>query len=309
MRPTRIAPPQLAAAAVAALVATALLARGAGADDVYLTNGKSFDGVIAHADDARVRIELPYGGEITLPMSRVERIERSESPFERYLARKHDLEGRSDAGVADWVDLARRAQREKFQHGFRDAALAAARLDPHAPEVAPLMRALGYALDERLDEWVPKDEALRRNGLVPFRGAWVTAEERERRLRDEQEEARDRAERRRLDRLAAAVEAVAELELVRTVARSTPPAPALPVAYPIVFWPGTFFVPGPLAASPPAGAEPPEPPRRPPTAAPGARRGSFDNPFGGGLGPPELTPGRLNPEASPPPGRLFSGGR
>jgi hypothetical protein len=297
MRRTRLAP--------LALLAAVAAAGPIAADDVYLTNGNSFAGVIARVEGDQVRIRLPYGGEIGLPLARVERIERAESAFERYLARKQALRARPDAAAADWVELALWARAEGFDHGCRDAALTAARLDPQAPEVAPLLRSLDHVFDDRLAEWVPRDEAMRRNGLVRFRGGWVAAEERDRLVREDEERERRRAERareERLDRLAATVEAVVELELARTLAR--PQAPVyVPIYTPTVVWPGVFFV---APAPPPAPPGPAPPMAAPPEPVPASHRGSFESPFGGTLGPPELIPGRLNPDAAPPPGRLGS---
>jgi hypothetical protein len=61
----------------------------------------------------------------------------------------------------------------------------------------------------------------------------------------------------------------------------------------------------PPAALPPAEATPAPMRARP---APAAHETTFESSFGGTLGPPALIPGRLNPEASPPPGRLANDG-
>jgi len=308
MRPNRIAAIALLAGGFAAFLAAA-----AAADDVLLTNGKSFQGVVATVEGVAVRIQLPFGGEITLPMSRVERIDRGESAFALYRARKRDLEARDDAAVADWLELARWARRQGFEQGYRDAALTAARLDPRAPEIAPVLRTLAYAFDDRLEEWVPRDEAMARRGLVRFHDEWVTLEERAQRRREEEERAQAAVERmrqRRLDRLTDTIEAAAALELARSVARP-PVVVAAPSPYAVVFWPLLPVVATPLPApspGPPGAPGPPGPDRTPQPAPTAANRGAFDNPFGGNLGPPELVPGRLNPDASPPPGRLGTAG-
>lgn len=293
------------------IAALALLAGGlaaaAAADDVLLTNGKSFTGVIAEVAGESVRIQLPFGGVITLPQGRVERIDRAESPFAGFRQRRRELAARGDATVADWLELALWARRQGFEQGYRDAVLTAARRDPEAAEIAPALRDLGYAFDERLREWVPRDEAMARNGLVRFRGAWVAAEERDRSLAEEAEQRRERADRARLDRLAAAVEAVAVADLARSLARASEPvAGVVTVPYSVVFWPALPV----LAIPAPVPAPAPSPPTAP-SAAPARRsgpptfhRGIFANPYGGSLGPPELIPGRLNPGAAPPPGRL-----
>ena len=305
MRSNRIAAAALLAGALAALLAAA-----AAADDVHLTNGKTFQGVVATVDGDVVHIQMSFGGEITLPMSRVERIDPGESAFALYRAKKRDLEVRDGATAADWLELARWARRQGFEQGYRDAALTAARLDPRAPEIAPVLRTLDYAFDDRLEEWVPRDEAMARRGLVRFRDEWVTPEEAAQRRREEEARAQafeERMRQRRLDRLTETLEAAAALEL----ARSAAPPPVVVVApspYAVVYWPLLPLVGVAPAAPPPAapGAPRPGPSSSPPPAA--AHRGVFDNPFGGNLGPPELIPGRLNPDASPPPGRLGTAG-
>lgn len=297
---------------VPSFLLVAVAAAPASADVVVLTNGKTFEDVIAQVDGDKVRIQLPYGGEISLPATKIERIDRSETAMERYLERKVALRRRADAGAADWVQLALWARGEGYEHGVREAALTAARLDPGAAEVAPLMRSLGYVLDDRLGDWVTREEALERSGLVRFRGEWVTREERDGRLRAEEERDRRRAERARearLDRLTNAVTAVAELELARTLSQPQV-AVAVPVYYPTVIWPGTFFIVG-APASPPGGTPAQAPGDRPPRPGSSHRHGhgTFESPFGGTLGPPDLIPGRLNPDASPPPGQLVSSRR
>ena len=298
---------RLSCTAAILLLAVAIGAPAA-ADDVVLTNGKSFDGVIAQVDGDVVHIQLPYGGEITLSMSRVARIDRSESPFARYRAKKRELEAKDGATAAEWLALGRWARDEGFELGYRDAALVAARVDPREPAVAPVLRELGFALDDRLGEWVPRDEALARQGLVRFRGGWVSAEERgDRVLRDEAEQARALNASERLDRLTELVEAATALELAW---RSAQPAPPQVVLAPSSLGVPVFIAPhrhprrGP--ESPPPGREPVPPARDRP--APAAHETTFEGSFGGTLGPPELIPGRLNPNAAPPPGRLANDG-
>ena len=62
----------------AALLTVIVAAGPAAADDVYLVNGKVFEDVTAEVEGERVAIGLPSGGEIGLPLSHVERIERAE---------------------------------------------------------------------------------------------------------------------------------------------------------------------------------------------------------------------------------------
>lgn len=294
----------------AALLAGGLLAAlPVAADDVLLTNGKTFEDVVAEVEGDRVLIHLP-GGVLTLPASRVEAIARGESSLERYRQRKRALVRGGVVDARAWLALAEEARRDGFEHGFRDAALAAARRQPDLPEVAPVMRELDYAFDEALGEWVPREEALRRRGLVRLGDRWVSAEERDSLLAAAAAREREHAERARLDRITATVEALAELELARGLARPEP-SPAPPAYYPVYSVPFYLFpvhrhhpptpAPSPAPEPPPAAPRPPAPAQH--------HHGGFDSSFGGGLGPPELIPGSLSPDAAPPPGRIVSGRR
>jgi len=53
-------------------------------DTVYLTNGRSFEGVIAEETATSVKIQMP-GGSLSLPRSHVLRVEKSASDFAEYL--------------------------------------------------------------------------------------------------------------------------------------------------------------------------------------------------------------------------------
>jgi len=170
--------PALAAGALALAAAAPALA-----DNVYLTNGKSFEGVVAKVDDAHVRIQMP-GGEIRLPRTSVERVEQGDSAFATYLERKQALGKHGSA--AEWLDLARWASANGLDQGAREAALKAASIDPHLAGLAPILRAQGYVYDRDLERYIPYADAMRRRGLVSSGGRWITREEQ----RDEQAEAR-----------------------------------------------------------------------------------------------------------------------
>jgi len=203
------------------LLLGALATTAASADTVYLTNGKSFEGVIAVVGDSQVRVQMP-GGEIRLPRSSVARVETAESSFADYLHKKEAL-GRG-ARAADWLDLARWAKANGFEQGVREAALKAADLDPHQPGLAALLRPFGYVFDAQLDGFIPYAESMRRKGYVQSNGEWITQEESAAR-------AREREERAQLAAQTAAAEAqrqAAEIALYQAAAQASQP----PVAYP-----------------------------------------------------------------------------
>src|SRR4051812_12340707 len=194
------------------------------ADTVHLTNGKSFEGVIAIVSDTQVRVQMP-GGEIRLPRSSVAGIETADSSFAEYLHRKEAL-GRS-ARAADWLELARWAKANGFDPGVREAALKAADLDPHQPGLTAILRPFGYVFDTQLDSFLPYAESMRRKGYVQANGEWITREESAAR-------AREREERAQLAAQSAAAEAqarLAELQLYQA-AQAAQTANQQPVAMP-----------------------------------------------------------------------------
>src|SRR6478672_11644794 len=60
------------------------------ADDVYLANGRKFEGVIAETGGGQVHIRM-QGGVISLPKEQVLRIEAGDSNLAEYLRRKEAL--------------------------------------------------------------------------------------------------------------------------------------------------------------------------------------------------------------------------
>ena len=231
------------------LLLTSLVAVPVFADDVYLTNGRKFEGVIAETTDSQVRIQM-QGGTLSLPRSQVLRVESGDSSLAGYLHRRDALRKNPAAGAAAWLELARWARAQGLGQATREAALTAAVLDPRLEGLAPFLRGYGYVLDEQLDRWIPYEESMRRKGFVLSNGQWITHEEyamRLRLLREAETRHRDDQEERvrsaRMDRLTA----LTELTLTRELTR--PAAPAYPVygnplyGTPIVVIPG-FWIPG-----------------------------------------------------------------
>lgn len=195
------------------------------ADDVHLTNGNTFEDVIARIDGDQVRIRLPEG-ELSLPLSRVLRIDKEDSALAEYLSRKQALYSDPEATGTDWLELARWAQARNLAHSARESALRAARLDPALPGLNSLLSPHGYVLDEEVGRWIPYAEAMHRRGYVEYRGEWVPREEVEARLAAlREEQARRRARRaeqaaqRALDQ---AIEARIQAEVAKEVARRNP---------------------------------------------------------------------------------------
>jgi hypothetical protein len=184
----------LASLLLPALALLAPLAPVAMADDVYLTNGRKFEGVIAETTDSQVRIHL-QGGVLSLPKSQVLRVEAGSSALSDYVRRKEALHRGADTRAQDWLDLARWARTQGLEQGAREAALAAADLDPKLAGLAPFLRSFRYTWDEELGRWISYEDSMRRRGFVFVGGVWISREEvAERDRQRDQEIARRRAE-------------------------------------------------------------------------------------------------------------------
>lgn len=160
----------------AALLAT-LTVGTAVADDVYLTNGEVFEGVIAEVSPSQVRIHLPIG-QMNLPRSQVLRVEEAETKLEVFRRRRAALVDSGSTSGEEWLDLARWARLNDLHREHREVALKTAELDPRMEGLAPIMHALGFTLDEDEGRWVTRSQYNRSRGLVFYEGEWMTEEER-----------------------------------------------------------------------------------------------------------------------------------
>ncbi len=245
-------------------VGAALWALPAAADDVVLHNGNTFDGVIVVAESAeQVRIRLAFG-EMSLPRSWVARIERAASPLAEYLERRRALRSRPDAEVDDWIDLALWARDEGLKHGYREALLAASLIEPRHPRLAPLLRGIGYVLEEPTGLWVSVAELRRAEAAREAQQR--AAEERARRADAGSDGGRATTE----ETLSRAIEALALAELEREARTSRREAREERTFHPLQigayagpyypYYPGLVTVPAPgagTAGPPPAEAKDP----------------------------------------------------
>jgi hypothetical protein len=162
------------------------------ADDVYLKNGRSFEGVVAEVGDSQVRVHMP-GGVISLPRSAVDHVQKADSSFAEYLRLKGEIERHENGAqgarrAEDWLELARWARRHNLQQGTREAALTAAQIDPRQPGLPALLRGFGLVYEESLDRWIPYDDSMRLHGFVREGGSWVSGEEHAERVRAREDE-------------------------------------------------------------------------------------------------------------------------
>lgn len=247
------------------LLLPVLLPVTAMADDVYLTNGRKFEGVIAETTGSQVRIHL-QGGVLSLPKSQVLRVESGSSALSDYLRRKEALHRGAGTRAEDWLALARWARTQGLEQGAREAALAAADLDPELEGLAPFLRSFRYTYEEELGRWISYEDSMRRRGFLFVGGVWISREEAAERDRQRDQE----IARRRADAEAARAESSArqtELLLATQTAllqetvrdRQQPQPPYLytpPYGWPVVVIPGYF--PGSPGSRCPHGTCPPD---------------------------------------------------
>lgn len=219
-----------------ALCLLSLLALPASADTVYLSNGKTFEGVVATdlGDSVRITIEA---GEITLPASQVQRIERGATPLNEFRQRRAALDAVDPAAAPEWLALARWAHRQGLSGSARTAALTAARLDPGLDGLAPLLSEHGYVQDPETASWISHAEYQRSNGMVLVDGEWVSRQALEAQSLASQRLSVAQRQDERLDRLSRVVE-LAALAQLAAAQRPPEPEPRPVYGYPIAIFPG-----------------------------------------------------------------------
>jgi hypothetical protein len=155
------------------------------ADQVYLRGGGEITGVIVGRTDSQITLEIGPG-RVSLPMSRVERVQEGSSALGEYHRRRAAL---AAGDVRGFVELGLWSRDHDLYTQAREAFEHAVALDPRN---ATAQVALGNV---RLgDRFVTQDEARRAQGLVRFEDSWMAPEERDALVLERTEEARARAE-------------------------------------------------------------------------------------------------------------------
>lgn len=225
-----------------------LVSSAAVADDVYLLNGRKFEGVIAEETDSQIRIRM-QGGVLSLPKSQVQRVEKGDSALSEYLRRKDAVRRGPDTRAQDWLELARWARTQGLEQGTREAALAAAELDPRAEGLASILRSFKYVFDEQLGRWISYEDSMRRRGFVYTGGVWLSREELAERTRQQERaeaERRARMEAARAERSARQTELILAAqtalleETLRERERGSLFSPYANYGWPVVVIPGYF---------------------------------------------------------------------
>jgi hypothetical protein len=236
------------------LLATALSAAlGAGADEVWLDNGRRLSGKVTRLPDGRVEVVAALG-RLVLPGERVAKIERGESVEEAVQAALALL---APGDVTRRFELASLCQREGAATLARQLFQAVVRL---SPDHEGARRALGY---QRFGgSWLTEEQVHAARGEVKFRGEWVPLRERERVLAWETARALAAAEASRAEaRAAELAQREARLAAAEEGARGAGPGLyrdpyCCGATYPVILWPH------PVVPRPPRGpVKPPVPPR------------------------------------------------
>lgn len=200
-------------------------------DDVYLTNGKVYEGVLAEREGDSVRIRLSFGS-LGIPASQVDRIVKAEAPLQVLLRRERALLEDETSSAESWLDLARWAEARGFVSAVREAALRAAELDPELPALGSILRPAGFRYDEELQRWIPLAEYMARRGFVRFEGEWISRETQQELIRQARAERREAEERESARRLRRATEELARAATLQALAETRRSEPATVVVAP-----------------------------------------------------------------------------
>jgi hypothetical protein len=227
-------------ATFAAIVLALSVGSPVAADDVHLKNGRVFEDVLARVEGDVVTIQLAFGS-MGVPLESVDRIERAESSLVAYRERRAALLRDPGAGAPEWIALARWAWQQGNHHVAREAAMAAAQLDPLAEGLDQLMPRFDFVFEPQLGRWVTVEESLRLKGYQQVDGQWLSPEQQLARARLAEEASRAR-EAEQESRLTRAVLAMAAAQMVRE-----PEPYGLPYGsdgfydWPVAVYPSPFF--------------------------------------------------------------------
>lgn len=171
--------------AVALLLAAAAAALPARADEVFLVGGGRISGQVVERTPTRVAIETGPG-RVTLPASRIVRIEEGRSALDVFVERAAGLPAGDAAG---WAALGRWAEECGLLTQARQAWSRVLAADPQSPEANA---GLGRVAVDGL--WMSSDEAYQARGYVSHEGRWLTPVQHEAAVREQEAEERARRE-------------------------------------------------------------------------------------------------------------------
>lgn len=171
------------------------------ADEVFLKGAGKISGQIVARTDTQVTIDIG-AGTVTIPMSRVDRIEEGQSALAEYRARARQL---SPNDVDGWRALGAWASARGLNTQAREAYEKVHELNPNDPAAN---KELGRV--QQNGRWVSEEEAYREQGYVQFEGVWMSPSEGDAIRRERAEsDARRQSEQRAREAEARAAEAEA----------------------------------------------------------------------------------------------------
>jgi hypothetical protein len=147
------------------------------ADEVILRGGGRLSGVVVERTPDRIVLDVGPG-QVTLPMSRVEKVVAGRSP----LAAFRDRASQTPREAAAWYSLGEWAQASGLETQAREAFERAIEIDP---AYAPAHLSLGHLQQD--GRWMSEDESFRARGYVFSEGRWMTPAEHEAILRERAE--------------------------------------------------------------------------------------------------------------------------
>ncbi len=232
------------------------------ADDVFLKGGGKVSGRIVKRTATSVEIDVGAGS-VTLPMTRVERIQEGRSALQDYYDRAGAL---ASGDLAGWKELARWASAQGLATQAREAYERVLRADPGDRD-ANLARG-----NVQLEgQWVSEVEGYRARGLIEFERRWITPAEQEAILRQRAAESEAARGQRAMDAQVREAEARArEAEAQARAAEAGANAAEYADEGIPLWWGGGGWGPGPGIWPPVAQPGPGRPsrPTRPPTTRP-----------------------------------------
>ncbi len=168
------------------VLAAALVASAASADEVFLKSGGRLSGRIVTRTATTIEVDVG-AGRIAVPASSVLRIEEGQSALQVYEARAGKV---APGDAPGWVALGDWASAQGLGTQAREAyhrALSASPNDPRANEALGNVQVGG--------RWVSEEDSYRERGYVKFEGEWITPAEQEAILRERAAESAQESQR------------------------------------------------------------------------------------------------------------------
>src|SRR5262245_6823411 len=155
-----------------------LLRSAALGDIVHLKNGNRVEGeVTTGSQPGSLKVILDKGLELEFLEKDVLQVERKKSPAREF---EEKLKGVAPGDVDALLALGDWARERKLRSKEEEVYRKVLEIDPNDPVAR---RELGFVVFK--NRWVKEEELKTKRGLIQFRGDWVTAEEKERRLTEE----------------------------------------------------------------------------------------------------------------------------